>query len=210
MVEIKKEKGNYGSKLKNPIMTKDTIIPGICERKVNVLKSYNNMRQFGKYDSGLYIYDLKCPKEEVIKNKDKYIIKGSKENKVSLIVKTNEVLSVNENITIYTNKKQVMKSMISNHTIVSDNNKYINKILGGDGYCILESKNKKVLKSCYKDNYYTIIPNIIVNDNSIIELSKTLSSGSIILANKTNYKQIINYLKNKGYEIISLKEMITE
>lgn len=210
MIEIKKEKKNYGNKLKNPVIKKDTIIPGICERKVNVLKSYNNMRQFGKYDYSLYVYDLKCPNEKVINNKDKYIIKGSKENKVSLIVKTNEILNTHDNITVYTNNKQVMKSMITTHTIVSDNNKYLHKILGSEGYCILESKNKKVLKSCYKNDYYTIIPNIILKNNSISELYKKVESGSIILATKTNYKQIINYLKRKGYEIISLKEMIEE
>lgn len=210
MIEIKNEKKNYDEKMIKPIIKKDIIIPGTCEKKVNVQKSYTNMRQFGKYNPELYVYDLKCPKEKVIDNKDKYIIKGNKKNKVSLIVKTNEILDTNEDITIYTNNKDVMKSMFLSHTIVSDNNKYIKKILGCDGYCILENKNKKVLESCFKDSNYTVIPNIIIKDNSIIKLSKTIESGSVILSTKSNYKQIINYLKHKGYEIISLKEMVTE
>ena len=198
MINIKNNYKKYNEKLKKDIVKGDTVIIGSCSKKVNIKKSYTNMRQYGKYDPKLYIFDKTCNK----KIKDKFIIKGSQKNKVSLIVKTDTYIDSSKDITIYTNNKEVMQKIFLKHMVVSDNDKYLKKILGQKNYCILENKRKKC-----KDNY-NVIPNIIIKDKNITSLIKKIDSGSIILTNKMNYKKIINYLNYKGYEIISLKKMV--
>lgn len=206
MINIKKYYKNYNEKLKKNIVKKDTVTIGNCSRQVNIKKSYTNMRQYGKYDPSLYIFDKICNQ----KIQDKYIIKGSKKNKVTLIIKTDTFIDTLEDVTIYTNNKDLMQQMFLKHMVVSDNDKYLKKILGQKNYCVLEHKDKIKLKKCIENNNYTVIPNIIIRNKAILNLMKKVDSGSIIYANKTNYKKIINYLKYRGYEIISLKKMIEE
>lgn len=104
---------------------------------------------------------------------------------------------------------------------------YINKDIGWmediiekigkqkEGYCYLEKKNEKYLDICQKNNNYTIIPNLIINNNPYIEIKKRLESGNMISFKINNQlieelPIIINYIKSRGYKITTLKELLSE
>ena len=68
LFEYDNYKDNYN---KTPIVEENTIIPGICGKKVNINKSYKNMKLNGYYSDKFYIYDYNIPN---IINKYPYIM----------------------------------------------------------------------------------------------------------------------------------------
>ena len=55
---------------------------------------------------------------------------------------------------------------------------------------------------------YVVIPNII---GDYVDVKNNISNGSIILLNNINNLDIIiKYIKSKGYDIVSLEELLTE
>ena len=220
MVQIKENKDNFKIQKKEAVIKDDTIIPGVSGKKVEIKKSYTKMRQYGKYNEKLYVYKTNSPKERLEENKDKYIIKGNKENKVALIIDEkyiNDVIKYNEKVTFnitnnwYKNNKQIVTKLVDKGYIFMINNKYIKTISNQkNGYCYTEEKNKELLKECMSNDNYTILPNIIIKDNSLIKLEKQIDSGSIISVKSNNYLNIIRYIKNKGYEIVSIEELVND
>lgn len=81
------------------------------------------------------------------------------------------------------------------------------------GYCYSEDYDIKTLENCYKQKNYTIVPSIIINENSFLKVKKNLKSGSIISINKMDISIIeamINYIKGKGYDIVTLDKLLEE
>lgn len=103
-----------------------------------------------------------------------------------------------------------------NNVYVSSNNSYIENITNKkNSYCITRNRNKRLLNICNKYKYHTIIPSIILDNNPTITIKKELSNGSIILVDITNeikkeLDYIIYYIKSKGYDIISLNDLLKE
>lgn len=90
----------------------------------------------------------------------------------------------------------------------NDLNKYIN--YRGE-YCLLDVRNKEVLDLCKDNNMYTIIPTFVLN--SFSDLKNSLESGVIIDVNSNKIGElttIINYIRQKGYSIVSLQELLSE
>ena len=61
---------------------------------------------------------------------------------------------------------------------------------------------------CSKNKMYTIIPSI---DKSYSDIKSNIKNGSIIMVN--NIKEldvIVNYINSKGYNIVSLGELLSE
>ena len=82
-------------------------------------------------------------------------------------------------------------------------------------FCYLENEDKSVLDICSKHKLYTVIPSILTNNYSYSDVKYKLSNGSIIkLDNNINtvreLKYIIRYIKQKGYCIKNLNEMLKE
>ena len=83
------------------------------------------------------------------------------------------------------------------------------------GYCYSEKENKDIINICKKNNNYTIMPNIIIEDNPYTNVKENLVSGSII-SFKINDNLIeelpiiINYIKSKGYKIENLNIHLEE
>ena len=69
MVEIKKNEHLFKEDGVNAIIKDNTIIPGISFKKVNINSSYRNMKEYGKYNEDLYVYDYIKPKISIINNK---------------------------------------------------------------------------------------------------------------------------------------------
>ena len=103
-----------------------------------------------------------------------------------------------------------------NNVYVSSNTSYIENITNKkNSYCITRNRNKRLLNICNKYKYHTIIPSIILDNNPTITIKKELSNGSIILVDITNeikkeLDYIIYYIKSKGYDVISLNDLLKE
>ena len=180
------------------------------------------MREYGKYNEDLIIYDKIYPKDKLSNNMDKFIIKTQKKE-ISVIVKLNsnsnidELLNNKYNINIYidnyyikNNKDKIKKLVNNNYIFLNNDSAYLKKVLNQEyGYCYTEEYDFNILNNCYKNNNYTIVPNIIVKD-SLLKLEKEISNGSIISTNINNYKNVLIYLNNKGYEVVSLNKLLSE
>ena len=88
MKEIIKNKEKYLVNSVNATIDKDEIIPGINGIKVNVDKSYENMKKNNTYNEKLYVFDEIIPDLSLIDSYDKYIISGNnKYQNVALVFK---------------------------------------------------------------------------------------------------------------------------
>ena len=237
MVKIKERQNEYNIA---PIQSKvdgNSIIPGVNGRKVNINKSYNNMKKIGIYNPNYLIYDVLYPDERL--KKDKYIISGNnKINNVSLIFIIDDISSIYKIISILKNENIksdffVTDDFINNNIgltgyLVSNgfsinyygdysssdfviNNTIIKSNLKQENvYCYLENKNNKYLDICMLNNNYTIIPNIIIKNNMLSKIKKEIKNGSIISIYSSNIEELlltIKYVKSKGYNIVKLDEI---
>jgi len=213
MIEIKSNYKRYESDGTDAIVKENTIIPGINGKKVNISKSYKNMKTNGYYNDKMYIYDYSKPKISLSDNIDKYIVKGNpKKRMVSLIFKVksnddiNNVLSIinnyNINVTFFidtnwfTNNNELIQKLINNgHNIgilmddYSDSNfEWIDMVIKKinnqkNNFCYSVSNNDKNLEYCIRKNNYTIRPIEISDKTPLVDIKKNLNAGSILSLN---------------------------
>lgn len=245
MIKIKEESINYFKESEDAIIKDDSIIPGICGKKVNIDKSYKNMKKYGIYNEELYIYDEVLPKISIKDNIDKYIIGGNpKKRLISLIFylendeKIDKIINVLNKNNIKANffidekwlssNTSLVLELINNGHIIGNlsNNldysspsfEYINTIIKNignqkNGYCYY-TNNKENLKICSMLNNYTIKP-IEIKNNPYKEVKTNLKTG-MIFSFKINDKLereiglIIEYIKSKGYKIVTISDLIEE
>lgn len=163
MVKIKENYKDYKVDSIDATINKDTIIPGIYGREVNINKSYKNMKQSGYYSSNLFVYDYIKPKVSLEDNLDKYIISGNKEKRmVSLIFLLNGNYDINNILKIvdendikvnffideeflFNNNKLVMNLINNNHTVgnLSKNMDYTDSSFGWIDTVIKKVGNQK-------------------------------------------------------------------
>ncbi len=82
-------------------------------------------------------------------------------------------------------------------------------------YCYTDYKNVNILDICSKNNMYTIKPTISVSKYPFITVKNNIKSGNIVSFNMNNetikeLPSIITYLKQKGYKLVSLDNLISE
>lgn len=118
---------------------------------------------------------------------------------------------------------------ISNHEleILSYNNEfeeafiktsisYLNSLTGkSPKYCYTEESNEEILNTCEKLNLHTIKPTLVLSKNIYHEIKNNLSNSIIISLEVNNYVEkelstTIDYLKKKGYKIVSLDNALKE
>lgn len=86
MIELKSKSTLYEVKPKEANIVKDTIVPGLAGKRVDLNKSYVKMKEYGKFNENLLVYEKTLPKETLPKNTSKFVIRGNKEKRmVSLI-----------------------------------------------------------------------------------------------------------------------------
>ena len=242
--EIKEKSDLYKVSSKNAIIAGNTIIPGINGRKVDVKKSYEKMKKIGYFNEKLLVYRNVLTKVSIKNNKDKYVIGGNSEFKrVSILFKVDNDLDDiafildEENVKgtffitsffLEKNHNYVIKLLQEGHTMgnLSDNENYsdsdflwMKAVLTSTkyqkyNYCYTEKPNNEILRICYIQNSYTIIPKTISN-RPLSEIKNSLKNGDIIFLKvndetKKELKSIINYIKARGYEIVSLENMLDE
>ena len=179
MIELEQVSDNYKVNAINGIISGDTIKPGINGKKVNIEKSYKQMKEKGIFDENLIKYDKIVPKINMSHNQNKYIIGGNKErNMVSIvfILDNKKYLKKVEDLSI---SKDVMINYFVTYDYLVDNSTNITKMTnsefynyGSDGeyspdnilfannlisritdneaiYCLTKYKNEKVIKAMY-------------------------------------------------------------
>lgn len=248
MIQIKENK----QIIKRPISPKlynNKIIPGLNGQKININKSYENMKKIGYYDKSLLIYDIIKPNISIKNNYSYYILNGNNIKKqISIILLINKNVNndfVEESLNIgkikkikfnyfidgyWFEKNNDFISEINNlsHTIspLSYNNDYTNKsfiwqnsviktITKKDyNFCLIDKENNNILNICKQNKNYTILNNKVKN-NIYINTKNNINDNNILIyeINENLIKQlpsIITYIKSKGYNIVSLYDLIKE
>lgn len=214
MIEIENNMDSYKVKPIEATIDDKTIIPGINGKEVDINNSYKRMKKYGKYSVNLFVYKVVPPKDKLSDNYDKFIIGGStNKHQVSIIMNVEDVIDkYKEKINLAVSKE--IKEIKNQNYILGtfeDNLLEIKSISNQKQYyCYTLNYNLEKLEECSKEKFYTIVPSIIVKNN-LKQLQDMLKSGSIIYIEKTNdLASIINYIQNKGYEIVLLDELLEE
>ena len=91
---------------------------------------------------------------------------------------------------------------------ISNNNIINNKSNNNSIYCLFLKEDNSSLNTCAESKMLSITPSINGNYNQIKD---NIKNGSIILINNTKeLPNIIEYIKNKGYIIDKLSNIIKE
>lgn len=213
MIQIKQEKDKYKSNTIDANIDGNTIIPGINGRKVNIKKSYKNMKMNGYYSDKLFIYDYTKPKISITDNLDKYIIKGNpKKRMVSLIFILNndeditDILTILNNYNVeatffvsytwYSNNTDLIKEITSNNHIIAPlfddyndaNYETMDMVIRrvnkqSVNFCYSKEENLSNLEICKLRGSYTIRPVLISNRTPLLDLKNNIESGSLLSFN---------------------------
>jgi len=82
-------------------------------------------------------------------------------------------------------------------------------------FCYAEYHNYDILNLCSKNKMHTVIPTTVVKSNPFYTIKENLEEGSIFSLSLTNdtikeLPTIISYIKQKGYNLVTLEEVISE
>jgi len=245
MIELQNVKDTYKVEPINASITENTMIPGLNGRKINIDKSYKNMKGNGIFNNRLIAYDTITPEISMKTNKDKFIILGNNNKQmISLVFILNNNKNLEKIEEMLENKGATAnyfvdyKYLINHSTKIKelenrefysygDNGEYtpdnllfssnlISRISNNNAiFCLSDNMDNEILDLCYKNDLYTIVPNIIGGDTPYASVKENLSSGSIILLSMNNdtikeLPTILDYIKGKGYKISGLSKLLTE
>jgi len=237
MIKLKENENIYNIKPTNATIKDDTIIPGNVGKIIDIDTSYKKMKKIGYFEETLLTYKNIYPEISIYNNYNKYIINGNKlEKKVALIyIINNNTLDSILNIIINKNTKMnffIDSSLLNNNidiisklknyeiynygnngkytkeNLIITNNIINNKANNNSIHCLFLTKDSNSLNNCATAKMLSIMPSINGNYNDI---KNNLQNGSIILINNTKeLPNIIDYIKNKGYTIDTLSNIIKE
>lgn len=220
----------HDSKCIEGSITEDGVILGLSGISVNKNKSYSNMKGIG-FDEKLIEYN----NEECIlstnNNYDKYIVAGnSHDNNVCLVVDVNSGKYFSKMLKIAENKEVTINLLfnyemlneyiesISNHNNIlfkgktrDELNNYI-KILHDEFYCT--NRESDVIDICKSKKLNSINVINYIDKNLLLNTKKILNKGSIVFIkeNEFNMNELsstINYIKSRGYNIVSITELLS-
>lgn len=229
------------------IINGDELIVGMNGKKVNIDKSYENMKKINEYNESMLVFDEIIPDISLINEYDKYIVSGNtSKNEVALVFKVSDNYYVN-NVSNILLDKNVLATFFMDGSMVEDNmnqvlelvdNGYEIENLGYNGsytiekigwtnnlitsltnddtkFCYTDYKSSDIINLCSEYQMHTIKPTISVNSYPFTTVKNALENGSIISfnLNATTIKElpsIITYIKQKGYDIVTLEELINE
>ena len=247
MITLKEQAPKYQEQAENAKIDGMFMIPGISGKIVNLQKSYEEMKHYGKFHPNLLVYDKVSPEISIKDRYDKYIQTGNpKKRQVSLIFIVDEKGDPSSIIELLKEKKVTGTFFIDGSWLEKNQTELIDLIhdqftvgnysyrgdythesfvwidtiikrVGGQNqsYCLVEKENKKALSTCKLQKDYTIYPNIIIKEHPYSELTEQVGNGSIVLMRidaqvKKELTLMITYLKQKGYEIVNLEDLLEE
>lgn len=239
MIKIKDAKESVSVSVVEPIITGDEYIAGINGCVVDVDKSYTKMKNVGEYKEELLVMSEEIinnnvrDKYIISGNKEKknvslvFLIKddininlvgylNTKRISANFFVDGSylennivEIRNLSKSHSVYylgTNGEYKDKYMIYNNNLINVNTKNESK------YCLTDEKNDKLLKLCSDYEMSTIKSNYI-KDNILTNVKNNLSNGAIIVFDSDNIDDIkvsISYILSKGYNIVSLNDLLNE
>lgn len=213
MIEIKANKNKLLSEPIDATINDNDIIPGISGKKININKSYKNMKKKGYYSDELYIYDTIPPKVSIKENMNKYIIKANPNKKsISLIFKIkandniDEIINIIENFNIkasffieenwFNNNTKYIKKLIEKGNTVAplfkdytdSNFEWIDLVIKNSskknyGFCYSSEYNNQNIDSCKIKNNYTIKPIEISDKSPLTDIKNQLEAGALFSVN---------------------------
>ncbi len=214
MIKIKEEKTKFEQDPIDAKIEENKITPGIYGKKVNEEKTYEQMKRQGKYNNENYVYDQTKPKISIEDIYDKYIETGNKTKKeisIIIIIKESNINAQELKETKVTILKNNENNIKNNYFTEVDIEKNINKT---PNYCYIQEYNRQEIEKCAKEQRHSIKINKITK-NLLQETKKELSNGKIISIElndqtKKELKLTINYIKNKGFKIVKIEELLSE
>lgn len=237
MIKLNDIKDQYNIKPQNAIIQNNTIIPGNVGKHIDLDNSYKKMKKLGYFEESLITYKDVYPEISIHNNYNKYIISGNTLNKsVALIyiinnntldnilniiknknIKINFFIdsnTLNHNINIIDKLKDYEIYNYGNYgkytkeNLIITNNIINNKSNNNSIYCLFLKEDNNSLNTCAESKMLSVTPSINGNYNQIKD---NIKNGSIILINNTKeLPNIIEYIKNKGYIIDKLSNIIKE
>lgn len=128
--------------------------------------------------------------------------------------------------TLLENNAKVIKSL-SNHEveILSYNNKqeetfmtasisYLESLTNREAkFCYTENDNEDLLKMCSKNKLHTIKPTLVLKNDIYNNIKKSVEKDIVITIDNyqgNNLSSAIDYLKSKGYNLVTIQDMFDE
>lgn len=239
MRAIKKEENNKKVSNVNTVINKDEYIMGINGCEIDVDKSYSKMRSVGEFKEELIVMketsnDKDLTDKYVIggNNKEKnvsliFIVNKDIDSKL-----TDYINDKNIKVNYFIDGKYLEENMITvkflsensniyylgeNEEYSDENMLYHNNLISMNGsnepkYCFTSDKDNNTLKLCNDYDMVTIKSDII-KDNIYKRIKDKLNNGVIFAIDSDNIDEIkvsINYILSKGYNIISLEDLLSE
>ena len=93
---------------------------------------------------------------------------------------------------------------------------YLKNITGKQGeYCYADYDNKEVIELCSKLQMHTITPTIKITNTPYQDIKDKLQNAAIIsfpinTTTEIELQTVITYIKSKGYNIVTLKKLLSE
>lgn len=239
MRAIKKEESNKKVSNVNPVINKDEYIMGINGCEIDVDKSYSKMRSAGEFKEELIVMketsnDKDLTDKYVIggNNKEKKVSLIFIVNKDIDSNLTDYINDKNIKVNYFIDGKYLEENMITvkflsensniyylgeNEEYSDENMLYHNNLISMNGsnepkYCFTSDKDNNTLKLCNDYDMVTIKSDII-KDNIYKRIKDKLNNGVIFAIDSDNIDEIkvsINYILSKGYNIISLEDLLSE
>lgn len=239
MMAIKKEESNKKVSNVNPVINNDEYIMGINGCEIDVDKSYSKMRSVGEFKEELIVMketsnDKDLTDKYVIggNNKEKKVSLIFIVNKDIDSNLTNYINDKNLKVNYFIDGKYLEENMITvkflsensniyylgeNEEYSDENMLYHNNLISMNGsnepkYCFTSDKDNNTLKLCNDYDMVTIKSDII-KDNIYKRIKDKLNNGVIFAIDSDNIDEIkvsINYILSKGYNIISLEDLLSE
>ena len=93
---------------------------------------------------------------------------------------------------------------------------YLKNVTGREGeYCYADYDNKEVIELCSKLELHTITPTIKITNTPYQDIKQKLQNAAIIsfpinTTTEIELQTVITYIKSKGYNIVTLKSLLSE
>lgn len=237
MVEIKSVKDDLTISVTKPIVNGDEYIVGINGCEIDIDESFSKMKNIGSFKEELLVMSQVEAKDDlsnkyivsgnkVLKNVSVvFLIKDAVSDNLLNYLSSKKVTGnffidgevleedlitikfISENNNIYylgNNGSYEDEYMLYNNNLISLNGR------NESNYCLFENKNKDSLKLCSDYGMKSIKGNFI-KENVYSSVKKNLSNGSIIIFDTDEIDEIkasINYIISKGYNIVTLDELL--
>lgn len=130
---------------------------------------------------------------------------------------------IEDNINVFlelTSNNNEIENLGYNSKYTNDKFNYTNNMIESitriePKYCYSDYRNDDILELCSKNKMYTIKPTINATNYPFSTIKNNVSSGNIIGLNINNevvkeLPSIISYLKQKGYKLVTVDELLSE